>query len=71
MKVVINRSVGSRFSMSPTGFNRLVELKGRIGDEIKDRLSNLISFIISREMTKILSKWLKSLGWRLPLMTQN
>ena len=33
MKVVINRSVGFRFSMSPTGFNRLVELKGPIGDD--------------------------------------
>ena len=33
MKVVINRSVGSRFSLSSAGFNRLVELKGRIGDE--------------------------------------
>ncbi len=31
MKVVINRSVGSRFSMSSIGFNRLVELKGLIG----------------------------------------
>jgi|SRR3989304_6502256 len=31
MKVVLNRSVGSRFSMSSAGFNRLIELKGSIG----------------------------------------
>ena len=33
MKVVINRSVGARFSMSAEGFNRLVELKSRVGDD--------------------------------------
>jgi hypothetical protein len=31
MKVVLNRSVGSRFSMSSVGFSRLIELKGSIG----------------------------------------
>ncbi len=46
MKVVLNRSVGSRFSMSSAGFNRLIELKGSIGqiegDERPSEKSNLL-----------------------------
>lgn len=36
MKVVVNRSVGSSFSLSSAGFNRLFELKGSIGQNRED-----------------------------------
>ena len=36
MKVVVNRSVGSSFSLSSAGFNRLFELKGSIGQIRED-----------------------------------
>ena len=46
MKVVVNRSVGSRFFMSSAGFNRLFELKGSIGQIGDDeRLSERSNFL--------------------------
>jgi hypothetical protein len=46
MKVVLNSSVGSRFFMSSVGFNRLIELKGSIGqfgdDGRSSKKSNLL-----------------------------